>query len=193
MNRFVTRAVLFGIALPLVVFAISAACPSVEDPLTPEPTATVVRDATPGSTPVSGPCPTASMSGFALDLFNAQNSERVARGLPALSAHGCLVYVAKLRSDDMASRNYLSHTSPEGETAFSLMDANGIPYGWAAENLARNNYPNDETVAIAIQDFMASQGHRDNILNTNFTHAGVAMAEDDSGMKYYTTIYIGPP
>ncbi len=94
----------------------------------------------------------------------------------------------------MASLNYFAHTSPNsGDTAFSLMDAYRVPYGWAGENLARNNYPDDQTVAVAIRDLMASDGHRSIILNTNFTHIGVAVAFDGAGMKYFTMVFIGPP
>ncbi len=93
----------------------------------------------------------------------------------------------------MASLDYFAHTSPSGDTAFSLLDANRVPYGWAGENLARNNYPEDQTVDIAIRDLMASDGHRANILNTNFTHIGVAAAFDGAGMKYFTMIFIGLP
>ena len=133
------------------------------------------------------------MSGFALDLFSAINNERVQEGLPALAAHGCVVYVAQLRSDDMASRGYFAHSSPEGETAFSLMDSYGVPYGWAGENLARNNYPDGETVGVAIRDLMASDGHRANILSGNYTQLGVGMAIDAEGLRYFTMIFIGPP
>lgn len=133
------------------------------------------------------------MSGFALDLFNAVNDQRTQAGLSALEANGCVIYVAYLRSQDMAASNYFSHTSPSGETAFSLMDSNAVRYGWAGENLARDNYPDDQTVAVSIGDLMASQGHRDNILSTNYTEIGVGFAEDSAGMKYYTMVFIGPP
>jgi uncharacterized protein YkwD len=132
------------------------------------------------------------MSGFALDLFNEINSRRIQAGVPALAADGCVAYVAQLRSDDMASRGYFDHTSPDGSTAFSLMDANGVRYGWAGENLARNNYPAGESVAVAIRDLMASAPHRDNILSEHFTALGVAMTDDGTGMRYYTTVFTGP-
>jgi uncharacterized protein YkwD len=133
------------------------------------------------------------MSGFGLDLFNAINNERTQQGLPALAAHGCVVYVAQLRSDDMASRGYFSHTSPEGETAFSLLDQYGVPYGWAGENLARNTNHGDETIAVAIRTLMASESHRANILSGNHTHLGVGAAVDTSGAKYFTMIFISRP
>ena len=133
------------------------------------------------------------MSSFARALFDAINQERTQQGLPALAVHGCVVYVAQLRSNDMASRGYFAHESPEGETAFSLMNQYGVPYGWAGENLARNNYPDDQSVAVAIGGLMGSPPHRANILNVNFTHLGVGMAVDGAGMRYFTMIFIGPP
>ncbi len=159
-----------------------------------EPAAPPAAAPAPTSPPPASPgCPTAGMSGFGLSLFNAINNERAQYGMPALAPHGCVVYVAQIRSNDMASRGYFSHTSPEGETAFSLLDAYGVPHGWAGENLARNNYPDSETVAVAIRDLMASEGHRANILSGNYTHLGVAVAFDGAGMKYFTMVFIGPP
>ncbi len=162
-------------------------------PPPPPPTAPPASFPEPTATPIPASCPTATMPAFAVTLFNAINSERTQAGLPALTEYGCVVYVAQLRSQDMADRSYFSHSSPEGETAFSLMDVYGVPYGWAGENFARNNYPDDETVAVAIRDLMASEGHRANILNENFTRMGVGMAIDSEGIRYYTMLFVGPP
>ena len=50
-----------------------------------------------------------------------------------------------------------------------------------------------ETVAVAIRDLMASQGHRNNILSPNYSNLGVGFAEDATGMKYFTMVFLGPP
>lgn len=131
------------------------------------------------------------MSGYALALFDAINHERTQRGLPALAPHGCVTYIAQLRSNDMATQGYFSHTSPNGETAFSLLNQYGVPYGSAAENLARNTYSNGETVGAALHDLMASAPHRANILNGHYTHMGVGFAAGAGGWKYFTMIFIG--
>ena len=162
-------------------------------PPPPSPTSPPASLPEPTATPIPASCPTAAMPAFAATLFNEINSERTQAGLPALTEYGCVVYVAQLRSQDMADRSYFSHSSPEGETAFSLMDIYGVPYGWAGENLARNNYPDDETVAVAIRDLMASEGHRANILNEHFTRMGVGTAIDSEGIRYYTMLFVGPP
>jgi uncharacterized protein YkwD len=132
------------------------------------------------------------MSGFALDLYNAINGARGQNGMDALAANGCVTYVAQLRSNDMASRGYFAHVSPDGSSAFTLLDAYAIPSGWAGENLARNNYPPGDTVAVAIRDLMASPPHRENILNSNYTSMGVAVTLDATGIYYYTMIFVGP-
>jgi len=119
------------------------------------------------------------------------NAQRQAAGLAPLQLDGRLVGVARERSNDMAVNNYFSHTSPTGDTAFTIMDRYGIPYGWAGENLARNNYPDSETVAVALQDWMASQGHRENILSPHYSLIGVGAAVDAAGMKYFTLIFVG--
>ena len=168
--------------------------PPTSIPQQPAPTATPAPP-TPTEPPAPPPasCPTAPLVGYASDLHSAINSERSAAGLPTLAAEGCAIYVAQLRSDDMASAGYFSHTSPSGETAFSLLDDLGVPHGWSGENLARNNYPDNESVGVAIRDLMASDGHRANILNTNYTSIGVAVAFDGEGMKYFTMVFMGPP
>lgn len=164
-----------------------APAPASGQPSAAGPTPTAVP---PTSTPAPS-CPIAGMGGFAAALYNAVNEARAANGMAALAADGCVTYVAQLRSQDMASNSYFSHTSPGGQTAFSLLDAYGVPYAWAGENLARNNYPDEETVAIAIRDLMASEGHRANILHSHYTRLGVGFAEDGAGVRYFTMIFTG--
>jgi uncharacterized protein YkwD len=138
---------------------------------------------------VSGGC-SASMSGLGLALFQRQNAERTSRGMAPLAPHSCATRVAQIRASDMASRGYFSHTSPEGQTAFSLLDSFGVSYGWAGENIARNSYPGNEAVTVALQDFMASPGHRDNILSPNFTHVGVSYVVTGGGVTYFAIVFL---
>lgn len=133
------------------------------------------------------------MDGFETALFNATNARRVSSGLAPLRVNGYLVGVARIRSDDMAALNYFAHESPvTGATAFSLMDAYGVPFSWAGENLAKNNYPDGEAVAVADEALWNSPPHRENILNPNYTDVGIALTVDATGMKYFTILYTGP-
>ena len=127
-------------------------------------------------------------------LFDDTNRRRIGAGLPALRPNGWLVGIARLRSQDMAQHHYFAHVSPiTGDDAFSLMDKHGVPYGWAGENLAENNYPPSDAVAVADTALWNSPPHRENILNANFTDMGIALVVDSSGMNYFTIIFTGPP
>jgi uncharacterized protein YkwD len=133
------------------------------------------------------------MDPYSQALFDATNRRRIASGLAPLRPNGYVVGVARIRSDDMARHDYFAHTSPvTGDTAFSLMDAYGVPYAWAGENLAMNNYPDHETVAVADQALWDSPPHRENILNPHYTDAGIAVAYGKDGIKYFTVIFTGP-
>ena len=131
------------------------------------------------------------MNGAEQALFDDTNRRRVASGLPALRVNSALVGLARIRSLDMAANNYFSHTSPSGDTAFSLMDRYGVGYSWAGQNLAKNNYPDAQAVSVADETLWNSPPHRENILGPNYTQMGVALAVDASGMKYFTILFIG--
>ncbi len=120
------------------------------------------------------------------------NAQRVAAGLPPLQLDPALAAVAGERSDDMAQRGYLGHVSPTGETYISLMESRGVTCSWCGENIAYNNYPDDQTVGVVLSAWMASPRHRDSILNPNFSRLGVGVAPGGSGLKYYTAVFAGP-
>jgi uncharacterized protein YkwD len=155
----------------------------------PEPT--LPPPPTPMPTPLPPLPPPASLSTFESDILAGINAQRTAAGMAPLQLDSNLVMVARERSNDMAQKGYFAHVSPTGDTAFSLMDRYGIPYAWAGENLARNNYPDNESVAVALRDWMASQGHRDNILGSHYQTVGVGAAVDGAGMKYFTLVFVG--
>ena len=121
-------------------------------------------------------------------MLQAINGQRVAAGLAQLAFDPTLLPLAKARSDDMATRNYFSHTTPEGRTLQDMAAAAHLPYKWTSEILARNNYPDDQSVAIAVNAFMQSEAHRAHILYPAYRRAAVAEARTASGMKYFTVI-----
>jgi uncharacterized protein YkwD len=157
---------------------------------TPQPETSVPQPA------IDGPwgLDTSPMDAYSQTLFDDTNQRRIDSGLPPLRLNGYLIGVARIRSQDMADHKYFAHVSPvTGDTAFSLMDEHGVRYGWAGENLAKNNYPDSQTVSIADNALWNSPPHRENILNPNFTAMGIALVVDGDGMKYFTIIFAGPP
>lgn len=156
----------------------------------------------PASAPVPPPPPaqaqragldTSPMDAASQKLFDDTNRRRVSSGLAPLRANGYLVGIARIRSQDMAGHNYFAHVSPiTGDNAFTLMDKHDVPYGWAGENLAKNNYPDSEAVGVADVALWNSPPHRENILNPHYTDIGIALVTDANGMKYFTIIFTGP-
>jgi len=164
-----------------------------QQPVSPAPTA-ITAPPTPTPAPSVGVgLDTSPMDGYEQALFDATNARRVSQGLAPLRANGYLVGVARIRSLDMATNDYFAHTSPvTGDTAFSLMDAYGVPYDWAGENLAMNNYPSAECVGVADQALWDSPPHRENILNPNYTDMGIGLRISPDGIYYFTITFTGP-
>jgi len=119
------------------------------------------------------------------------NAQRAAAGLPPLQLDPDLAMVARERSSDMAQKGYFAHVSPTGETFKSIMQSHGVACSWCGENIAYNNYPDDQTVAVVLSSWMASPGHRDNVLRSTFSRVGVGVALGGSGVKHYTAVFAG--
>ncbi|MFP7296185.1 CAP domain-containing protein [Neobacillus niacini] len=116
-----------------------------------------------------------------IDLTNAQRSKN---GLPALKHDTKLSGVAQKKSQDMAQNNYFSHTSPTYGSPFDMMRDFGVTYKSAGENIAQGQRTPQEVVNA----WMNSEGHRKNILSSNFTHIGVGY--EKSG-NHWTQMFIG--
>ncbi len=172
--------------------------PPTATPVPAPPQAPVVppAPAEPSPAPAEAPppppaAPVAAMNAMEQGLFDRINALRVERGLGPLAVDGALVDLARARSADMASRNYFSHTTPEGVNVFDMMAQRGINYLYAGENLARNNYPEAETVQVAFDSLAASPPHLENMLGANYLRMGIGMAYNGAGMYYFTILLIG--
>ena len=121
--------------------------------------------------------------------FDLVNQERVKAGLAPLVMDEAVRRVARAHSGDMAERNFFSHVNPDGLNPFQRLDAAGIDYGWAGENIAWNNFA--DPAQAAVDGWMASPGHRENILRPQFTRTGMGVAPDGAGGFYFTQVFIG--
>lgn len=123
----------------------------------------------------------------ALNLINAQ---RQARGERPLVLDAGLMRLARLHSQNMAREDFFDHIDPNGRDAVGRASSLGIR-GWRAlgENIAYNqNF--DDPAAFAVQRWMGSPKHRDNILNSMFTHTGLGVARSADGRVYFTQVFI---
>jgi len=113
------------------------------------------------------------------------NQARANAGLKPLVVDYELSRVARIKSNDMKENNYFSHTSPKYGSPFEMMNAFGIKYRTAGENIAKNS-----SVLGAHTSLMNSEGHRRNILNSSFTHIGIGIVSTNSGI-IVTQMFIG--
>ncbi len=101
------------------------------------------------------------------------NKERKSRGIRTLELGSqTLVNVARAHCEDMFGRGYFSHNTPEGLSPFDRMTNAGVSFTFAGENLALA--PN---TTLAMQGFMQSPGHKENILQANFGHVGIGVID----------------
>lgn len=107
-------------------------------------------------------------------LYALTNGDRAAAGLPALSQNALLDKAAQMKAEDMATRGYYSHTTPEGYQPFHWFDVVGYTYLNVGENLDVIYSGDENTINNA---WMGSPGHRANILLPQFTEIGVGVAE----------------
>ena len=124
------------------------------------------------------------LSEYELVVVELTNVERQKHGLAPLKIDEALSKVARVKSEDMAKQNYFSHNSPTYGSPFDMMKQFGISYRTAGENIAMGQRSPQEVVNA----WMNSEGHRANILNSNFTHIGVGHA---SNGNYWTQQFIG--
>jgi uncharacterized protein YkwD len=134
----------------------------------------------------------AQLSAEEAELAALLNAARRENGLPALAIEPTVAALARERADDMATRHYFSHTTPEGETILSLLPAWGVPFRYAGETLQRNNFAGDQTVAEAARALLASPPHRAILLDRRFSRVGLGHAVD-SALHYYAVIVIEAP
>jgi len=104
------------------------------------------------------------------------NDERAARGLAPLSSEPTLEAAAHEYSLAMVHQRFFGHVSPSGQTISErLAGYVGSARSWVTgENLAWGE-GTLATPAAIVRGWMASPGHRDNILNGEFNEIGVGI------------------
>ena len=137
--------------------------------------------------PQSAP-PAVDLTEYEAAILHMINTIRAERGLAALTPHQSLVDISRTRSNDMISRNYFSHYTPEGKTVFNIFRECGITYRSAGENLAQSRPANIGTPDAFMHAWMNSPTHAANILRARYGIIGVGMIET-SGRRVVTTVF----
>jgi len=108
-----------------------------------------------------------------VELLKDTNVERHKVGAAPLKISRELTQAASMKAQDMLKEGYWSHASPSGVTPWHWLDQADYSYAYAGENLARNFGSANAVVAA----WMASPGHRQNMLHQYYTEVGFAVAD----------------
>lgn len=101
-------------------------------------------------------------------LLDATNKARREAGMSPLNYNGALDQAAQAKAQDMKSKNYWSHISPDGTQPWNFIEQANYSYHKAAENLAFGFGSSNETVT----GWMNSPSHRANLLDPELHDVG---------------------
>ena len=125
--------------------------------------------------------------GRLLDLIN---EERRAHGRRPLVWDGALTRMARYHSENMSRQGFINHVDRDGldlQGRATLLSVRG--WRTLAENIAYNQ-GYDDPESFAVERWMKSDKHRANILNGEFTHAGLGVARGADGRIYFTQVFM---
>jgi uncharacterized protein YkwD len=115
-----------------------------------------------------------------LELVN-EKRRKAGGGLKDLSKDDTLQGTARNQSDDMLVRNFFDHVNPDGLAAADRIAlAHRQLVGLTGENIwMQSGYAPTEArkeAELIVKAWMDSPGHRENILNPEYTHLGVGVS-----------------
>ncbi|WML43577.1 CAP domain-containing protein [Neobacillus sp. PS3-40] len=115
------------------------------------------------------------------EIFDLTNVLRLRHKLKPLKWDEKTAEVAYQHSKDMYQNNDFSHTSKKYGSLADRLKSAKVVYQSAGENIAAN-YTDGPAV---VEGWLNSKGHRDSLLNKDFSHLGVGVYE-----KYYTQNFV---
>ncbi|SHE95764.1 CAP domain-containing protein [Clostridium fallax] len=120
-------------------------------------------------------------------IFQKVNEERKKASVAPLTYNKTMEKYARIKSKDMSDRKYFDHKDPDGKYIKDQMIKDGVSFSAWAENIAYITGEKDNaTVANQfMNNWMNSQGHRANILSSEYQSIGVGVYK--IGNTYYAT------
>jgi uncharacterized protein YkwD len=159
-----------------VLLAAVAACSSPSSPdREPAP-------APPGVTPPASVAPG--------ELIEFTNRERARAGLSPLRTNARLTQAAEIQAGQVAAAGRLEHTLPQA--AYPTLEDRMAAAGYAWRRVGENLAFGQRNAAAAVDTWMQSPGHRENILNDEFVDIGAGFVVDPNGRPYYVQVFARP-
>lgn len=150
------------------------------------PAATVPQPVKSPTPPITTPVVDPASANTAAAVINASNAARSQNGsLPPLIENATLNKVAETKLNDMFEKQYYAHRSPQGIMPWNIARALGYSYTVFGENLIMGSNMTGQSM---VDGWMASPGHKANILSPRYKEIGVAVKE---GFYYGRKVWLG--
>ena len=120
------------------------------------------------------------------EVLEKINKIRIENNLTPLTLRSDLSELAKLKAEDFIANNYISHNSKKYGSIFDMLKANEINYNIAGENLA-----GVQTTEQAINGWMNSESHRDNILEERYQFTRIYVINSNTYGKIFVQVFLG--
>ena len=161
-------------------------------PTIPPPGTSTSTTSSSGGAVTGGTHTSTHLEEIAQEIHRLTNVERQNVGLPTLGYDDDLSYIAIGNSEDMAARNFFSHTDPDGCDFTCRYEKYGYVAQVWGENLAFIETNNNANLAQRFVDnWMNSPPHRKNILSSKYELEGVGISL--IGQRYYATVNFAKP
>jgi uncharacterized protein YkwD len=123
------------------------------------------------------------------EAFDLINAERRKANLSPLVLDSAMLYLAREHSENMANSGVFSHRNQNGAMVDDRARDAGIgDWQGIAENIAANQNAKN-AVAMAIECWLKSEGHRRNLLSNDWTRSGIGVAVSPDGKYYFTQVF----
>jgi uncharacterized protein YkwD len=122
--------------------------------------------------------------------FALINQKRAEIGLDPLTWSDEVAKIARLHSENMVKFNFFSHRGIDGKMVDDRADSIGLTkWTGMGENIAYNRgYKNP--IETAVEKWMLSQSHRENLLSDRWKETAVGIAVTDDGTFYFTQVFL---
>ena len=117
------------------------------------------------------------------EMLDSINAARKKAGLQPLKLNEDACKAAQVRAKECLKK--YDHTRPNGKSLTTALDEAGVKYSYWGENINEKQ----ETVSSTMKSWMASKGHKANILGENFDSVGFGRAKDKNGSYTWVQMF----
>ena len=121
-----------------------------------------------------------------MELIMLVNAERAKKGVPPLTVNWEVARVARYKSEEMKRHGLLSHESLVYGSPAQQLTRFQVPHSLVGANIAMGQ----ETSMEVLGAWLSSQSHYANLINAEYTSAGVGFSMGDNGIYYWTLMLV---